>query len=360
MAEVTSEEAKTIHRLLEVSFITEEKTRQHFEKNEEEPLTEDVIILDEFSMVDTILFSHILKAISEGTRIILVGDANQLPSVGAGSVLKDIIESEKIDMCQLEKIYRQKEQSSIAINAYNINQGVDPDFKDNKDFFIVKRNNSLVVLEEIINLIEKRIPTFKECKALEDIQVLTPMKKGVLGSINLNEKLQERLNKEDEFKMEIKHKNIVFREKDKVMQIKNNYQKAWKIENDLGVKLDEGMGVFNGDQGRIDRINKEKNEIVVLFDDEKEVVYKQEDFDELIHSYAITVHKSQGSEYKIVILPILSGPPMLMNRNLLYTAVTRAKEMLIIAGSQSAVNTMVANDKEQIRYSGLSKMLLKY
>ena len=355
MTETTGIEAKTIHRMLGVAYADDDNGRQKFDKNETEPIEADVIIIDEVSMVDMQLFNNLLKAIEPGTRLILVGDANQLPSVAAGNVLKDIIKSEKIKVVRLTEIFRQARESAIITNAHKINSGEEPVMNGkNTDFFFVNAQYAPEVPGKIVELITKRLPKFTGVDSFSDMQVLTPMRKGDIGAAGLNKTLQKALNPPSDGKKEYETSSCTFREGDKVMQIKNNYNISWKIENRLGKVIDDGTGIYNGDMGIIKSINKQAETITVLFDDMRQAVYEFTALDELELAYAVTIHKSQGSEYPVVIIPIHSGPPMLMSRNLLYTAVTRAKKFVIIVGLKSSVNRMVANDREVSRYSGFA------
>ena len=358
MTETTGIEAKTIHRMLGVAYADDDNGRQKFDKNETEPIEADVIIIDEVSMVDMQLFNNLLKAIEPGTRLILVGDANQLPSVAAGNVLKDIIKSEKIKVIRLTEIFRQARESAIITNAHKINSGEEPVMNGkNTDFFFVNAQYAPKVPGKIVELITKRLPKFTGVDSFSDMQVLTPMRKGDIGAAGLNKTLQKALNPPSDGKKEYETSSCTFREGDKVMQIKNNYNISWKIENRLGKVIDDGTGIYNGDMGIIKSINKQAETITVLFDDMRQAVYEFTALDELELAYAVTIHKSQGSEYPVVIIPIHSGPPMLMSRNLLYTAVTRAKKFVIIVGLKSSVNRMVANDREVSRYSGFAYRL---
>ncbi len=354
MSEATGYEAKTIHRMLELSKLTQgEGNNFTFERNEYNPLEADVIIIDEMSMVDLGLMHALLKAISVGTRLILVGDVNQLPSVGPGNVLKDIINSHCFNVVMLTKIFRQAEGSDIIVNAHKINAGEQINL-DNKsmDFFMLKRDNSAVITAVIINLVKNKLPKYVNATSF-DIQVLTPMKKGELGVERLNKALQAALNPPSENKKEKEYNQNVFREGDKVMQIKNNYQLTWEIKNSHGITVQTGTGVFNGDSGIIKDINLFSESLLVEFDDNRLVEYSFSQLDELELAYAITVHKSQGSEYPAIVMPILDGPKLLFNRNILYTAVTRAKRCVVIVGSDSMVKFMIDNKNEQSRYSRL-------
>ena len=358
MTETTGIEAKTIHRMLGVAYADDDNGRQKFDKNETETIEADVIIIDEVSMVDMQLFNNLLKAIEPGTRLILVGDANQLLSVAAGNVLKDIIKSKKIKVVRLTEIFRQARESAIITNAHKINSGEEPVMNgNNTDFFFVNAQYAPEVPGKIVELITKRLPKFTGVDSFSDMQVLTPMRKGDIGAAGLNKTLQKALNPPSDGKKEYETSSCTFREGDKVMQIKNNYNISWKIENRLGKVIDDGTGIYNGDMGIIKSINKQAETITVLFDDMRQAVYEFTALDELELAYAVTIHKSQGSEYPVVIIPIHSGPPMLMSRNLLYTAVTRAKKFVIIVGLKSSVNRMVANDREVSRYSGFAYRL---
>lgn len=358
MTEATGREAQTIHRLLEISFLQEDSKRQSFERNEDNPIEADVIIIDETSMVDILLMNSLLHAITQGTRLILAGDADQLPSVGPGNVLKDIIKSECIKVVRLNEIFRQAGESAIVLNAHRINKGEYPVINEkDKDFFFMKRASVEDVMDTIIELVSHRLPKFINSNSKSDIQVLSPMRKSPLGINALNSLLQDKLNPADKDKAEKEFRNIIYREGDKVMQIKNNYNIVWVIRDASGNKVDEGIGIFNGDEGIITNVNTTDLTITVTFDDGKIVEYDSSQLDELELAYAITIHKSQGSEYPVVIIPIHSGPPMLMSRNLLYTAVTRAKKLVVIVGLQDTVNRMVDNNREINRYSSLNYRL---
>lgn len=354
MSETTGYEAQTIHRLLEITGAPKEAdSAYHFERNEENPLEADAIIIDEMSMVDIHLIHALLKAVTIGTRLILVGDVNQLPSVGPGNVLKDIIGSHHFNVVMLTKIFRQASESDIIINAHKINAG-EPIALDNKskDFFFLQRNDVRVIIGVMITLISKKLPGYVNATPF-DIQVLTPMRKGELGVERLNQVLQQYLNPSSRDKKEKEFSQGVFREGDKVMQIKNNYQIPWVIKSKYSTTVETGMGVFNGDAGIIKEINLFAENLTVEFDEGRLVEYSFTNVDELELAYAITIHKSQGSEYPAVIMPILSGPGMLFNRNLLYTAVTRAKACVAIVGSRDMVWHMIDNEIEQRRYSSL-------
>ncbi len=356
MTEATGFEAKTIHRLLELNgdmSDDRQASAAHFEKNELNPLEADVVIIDEMSMVDIHLFQALLKATAPGTRLVMVGDRNQLPSVGPGQVLKDLMESGCIAMVVLSKIFRQAGESDIVVNAHRINEGKQIKL-DNKsmDFFFLERDNVNVIYKHMIQLITGKLPTYVHA-GMFDIQVLTPMRKGALGVETLNGILQQYLNPPAPEKLELVHGDNVFRLGDKVMQIKNNYQLEWEILSKYGIAVDSGQGVFNGDVGIIKEINETAKTVVVEYDDLRRVSYPLNGLDEIELAYAITIHKSQGSEYPAVIMPLLSGPKMLLNRNLLYTGVTRAKSCVTILGSKDTVSQMIENENEQKRYTGL-------
>lgn len=353
MSESTGREAKTIHRLLEMGVSDEEGEKTTFLKGDGEPLEGDVIILDEASMIDVNLMNSLLKAIKLGTRLIIVGDVDQLPSVGAGNVLNDLINSEFIKVVRLREIFRQGAESLITVNAHRINNGEMPHLnKKGNDFYFIRSENSEDILNTIIDLVNRRLPKFnKDWDKLRDIQVLTPMRKGVLGVENMNEKIQEVLNPKENYKKEKKVRETTFREGDKVMQTKNNYSLKWTRVSGEGEE--EGVGVFNGDMGFIQTINEEEKTVVVIFDDERRVKYDYVYVDELELAYSITIHKSQGSEFKVVIIPAFMGSPLLMNKNLLYTGITRAKKLVVVVGMPKALNYMVKNTKSMERYSAL-------
>ena len=359
MTEATGFEAKTIHRLLELnSALSDDDTRRaSFERNQENPLEADVVIIDEMSMVDIQLFQALLKAILPGTRLILVGDVDQLPSVGPGQVLRDLMNSEAFPMVTLEKIFRQAGESDIVVNAHRINKG-EQIALDNKsrDFFLLERNDVNVIYKHMIQLIREMLPKYVNATPF-DIQVLTPMRKGSLGCETLNGILQRYLNPADPHKKEHSYGNTVFREGDKVMQIKNNYQLEWEIVGRYNIPIDKGMGVFNGDMGRVLEINETMSTLLVEFDDGRRVNYPFSGLEELELSYAITIHKSQGSEYPAVILPLLGGPRMLFNRNLLYTGITRARNCVTILGSSETVRNMIDNVSENRRYTALESRI---
>lgn len=360
MTETTGHEAQTIHRMLEFNSgvgENQERAYMQFERNDENPLEADVIIVDEVSMVDIYILHSLLKAISVGTRLILVGDVNQLPSVGPGNVLKDIIKSNCFAVVQLTKIFRQAAESDIIVNAHKINKG-EAIVMDNKsrDFFMLQRDQVNAIISVVIQLVRDKMPKYVDAN-VNDIQVLTPMRKGELGVERLNHILQEYLNPKAKNKKEKTFQNKIFREGDKVMQIKNNYQLEWEIRSKYGIVQESGTGVFNGDCGIIKEINTFAEELTVEYEEGKMVAYTFSILDELEHAYAITIHKSQGSEYPAVVMPILSGPRMLFNRNLLYTAVTRAKKCVTIVGSANMVHRMIENVNEQKRCTSLDLRL---
>ena len=363
MTEATGYEAQTIHRLLELNGIPDDDRESqgiHFDRNAENPLDTDVIIIDEMSMVDIFLIHSLLLAVTAGTRIILVGDENQLPSVGPGNVLRDIIRSRVFPVVELTKIFRQASHSDIVVNAHKIHNG-EPISLDNKsrDFFFLKRDNADIIIRVVIALIQEKLPRYVDAKPF-DIQVLTPMRKGLLGVERLNQVLQYYLNPPDEKKKEKELGERLFREGDKVMQIKNNYQMEWEVRGKYGIPVEEGIGVFNGDMGILKSINEFAETAEVEFEDGRYAEYSFKQLEELELAYAITIHKSQGSEYPAVILPILSGPRMLMNRNLLYTAVTRARKCVTVVGSEETFREMIRNEKQQKRYSSLDVRIQEF
>lgn len=361
MTEATGYEAQTIHRLLEVNVNPEEKDSEGgFMRNRQNPLEADVIIIDEMSMVDLPLMHALLSAVVPGTRLILVGDVDQLPSVGPGSVLKDIIQSDCFPVVTLTRIFRQAGESDIVVNAHKINAG-EPVVLNNKsrDFFFLRRNDADTIIGVAILLIQKKLPQYVGAQPGE-IQVMTPSRKGLLGVERLNTILQHYLNPEEPGKTEQEINGRLFREGDKVMQIKNNYQLEWEVRTKYGLTVDKGTGVFNGDMGVITEINQYKETIEVEFDESRKVKYGFDMTEELELAYAITVHKSQGSEYPAVILPLLPGPKLLYNRNLLYTAVTRAKKCLMIIGSDTVFQEMIQNKNEQERYTSLSERIQEF
>lgn len=360
MTETTGYEARTIHRMLELSGgVDGNEGRMAFERNEGNPLETDVIIIDEMSMVDISLMHSLLRAIAVGTRVIFVGDVNQLPSVGPGNVLRDMIASNTFPVVRLTKIFRQASESDIIVNAHKINAGsqIKLDNKS-KDFFLLQRNDVNIITGVVIALVRDKMPKYVKATAF-DVQVLTPMRKGELGVERLNQVLQQYLNPPSQEKKEKECAQGIFREGDKVMQIKNNYQITWEKKSRYGITVDSGTGVFNGDAGIIREINAFAEQVTVEFEDGHIVEYPFGQLDELELAYAITIHKSQGSEYPAVVMPLLSGPRMLFNRNLLYTAVTRAKNCVTIVGSENTVQTMIDNESEQKRYSGLNERIVE-
>ena len=350
MTETTGEEAKTLHRLLALGKTSDDDP---LAINYETPkLDQDVVIVDEVSMIDTILMHFLLKSLKDKTRLILIGDVDQLASVGAGNVLKDLIQSDFVPVAKLSKIYRQAQESQIIINAHKINQGekIDLSTRD-KDFFFI---NGVDILKQVSELVSKRLSKYGNYDSLRDIQVLTPTKKGESGTKFLNKELQNVLNPSSNRKNEKEFGSVVYREGDKVMQIKNNYDLYWESLDGKNY----GSGIYNGDLGIISHISDDG--IEVIFDEDKKVLYDSNSFEELEHAYAITVHKSQGSEFPVVVMPIIQGPPMLYTRNLLYTGVTRAKELLVIVGDSRVVNAMIANNHTKKRNTGLPYKLSKY
>ena len=360
MTEATGYEAQTIHRLLELSGMPEEDREGqpiHFERNAENPLETDVIIIDEMSMVDIHLIHSLLMAVTAGTRLILVGDENQLPSVGPGNVLRDIIRSGQFPVVELKKIFRQASESDIVVNAHKINKGEQVEINNkSRDFFFLKRYDADIIIRVVIALIQEKLPKYVEAKPFE-IQVLTPMRKGLLGVERLNQILQRYLNPPDASKKEKEIGQGLFREGDKVMQVRNNYQLEWEIRGRYGIPIEKGVGVFNGDTGIIKTINEFAETAEVEFEDGRWAEYSFKQLDELELAYAVTIHKSQGSEYPAVIIPLLSGPRMLMNRNLLYTAVTRARKCVTVVGSEETFRDMIRNEKQQRRYSSLDQRI---
>lgn len=349
MTEATGREAKTIHRLLEMGISQEDD--MVFSKDEAQPLECDVVIVDEASMIDIMLMNNLLKAISVGTRLIIVGDVDQLPSVGPGNVLRDLIDSRCVKVVRLKDIFRQAKESMIIINAHKINSGEMPILnRKNTDFYFMTCEEQAKIQDTLIDLINSRLPTFnKDWNKLQHIQILSPMRKGTLGVANLNKRLQKILNPESKDKKEKIFKDTIYRVGDKVMQTKNNYMLKWTRIAGEGEK--EGLGIFNGDVGYIETVDDEEGTISVVFDDDKRVEYENIYLDELDLAYAVTIHKSQGSEFPVVIMPVFMGPPLLMNRNLFYTGITRAKEMVVLVGSLKAVKFMISNNRSFERYS---------
>lgn len=357
MEEATGKEAKTIHRLLEYQFNGE---YMEFNRNSENPLEQDMIILDEMSMVDTTLFADLLKAVKDDVRIIMLGDINQIPPVGAGNVLEDLIRSKEFAIVELDTIFRQKEDSFIISNAHLINNGYMPICnKGNSDFFYIKSENEINTVNTIKELVTKRLPNYYGIDSLKDIQVLAPMKRGVSGIDNLNYEIQNSINPPDFSKGEIVHRNNVFRLGDKVMQTKNNYQVQWKAYTEDRIVFDTGEGVYNGDIGFITEVDTFENTLVVSFD-EKEVEYNEDNLDELTLAYAITIHKSQGSEFPAVIIPLHYAPDILANRNLIYTGVTRARQLVVLVGKAARLDRMIKNDYITKRYTSLSEKVREF
>ena len=354
ITETSGHYASTIHRLLEYYYSEGEDTMR-FGKNSEDRLDYDAVIVDEASMIDLLLMQGLTDAVKPGTRLILVGDYDQLPSVGAGNVLRDIIESEYVHTVILKKIFRQAEESMIVVNAHRINSGEYPQVNSrDKDFFFMERPTERTMVSLILELVTKRLAAYYDgIVPVRDIQVLTPVRKGTLGCVSLNRELQEALNPPREDLTEKKFGERLFRENDKVMQIRNNYQMGWKKRRDFS----EGQGVFNGDVGFIERIDKELNQMTVIFDEDKYVTYDFSQLDELELAYAVTVHKSQGSEFPIVVMPVSQFPPVLATRNLLYTAVTRGKQVVVLVGSENRMHAMIDNNRIKMRYSGLKYRL---
>ncbi|WP_297438009.1 ATP-dependent RecD-like DNA helicase [uncultured Clostridium sp.] len=352
MSESTGREAKTIHRLLDM-VVADNEEEKVFQKIDSEPIDTDVIIVDEASMIDVSLMNNLLKSIKVGTRLIIVGDIDQLPSVGAGNVLSDLIDSKFTKVVRLGEIFRQGKESMIVVNAHKINKGEMPLLNEKgKDFFFVREEMQDRMVETIVDLINRRLPKFNSSwDKYKDIQILSPMKKGNVGVLNLNQRIQEALNEKKPYKQEKVYRDITFREGDKVMQIKNNYKLKWTRINGFGDN--EGEGVFNGDMGFIESIDNNAKTLAIIFDDEKRVVYDFTFLDELELAYAITIHKSQGSEFPVVIIPVYMGAPFLMNRNLLYTGITRAKKMVVVVGVPRALKSMVDNTRSSDRYSSL-------
>lgn len=359
MTEATGYEARTIHRLLEISGMPgdERSIGMHFERNEENPLDADAVIIDETSMVDIHLMQSLLKAVNPGTRLILVGDVNQLPSVGPGNVLKDVIEAGCFNVVMLTRIFRQASQSDIVVNAHKINAGESvPLGKKSNDFLFIKRDDPNMIINAMITLVQKKLPGYVGADPY-DIQIMTPMRKGALGVERLNTILQEYLNPPDKSKLEKESGGVTFRVGDKVMQIKNNYNIEWEVRNKYGIPVDKGTGIYNGDIGIIREINLFAELVTVEFDEGRMVEYSFKQMEELELAYAITIHKSQGSEYPAVVIPIFSGPKMLMTRNLIYTAVTRARACVCLVGVPEVFQAMVDNEMEQRRYSGLRERI---
>lgn len=357
MTETTGRESKTIHRLLEFSYLEDDMA---FSRDEDSPIEADAIIIDEASMIDILLMNSLLKAIHPGTRLILVGDIDQLPSVGPGNVLRDIIDSESIEVVMLDEIFRQAEESMIIVNSHRINKGQNPILNQkDKDFYFISKRNTRETLETIVNLNKERLPNFYKVDPIFDIQVLTPTKRGDVGINSLNKHLQRALNPKSKERAEKQIGDEIFRVGDKVMQIKNNYNIEWKITKN-NMELDQGQGIFNGDFGYISHIDKEAQILEVLFDEEKKVRYDFNQLDELKLAYATTVHKAQGSEFPVVIMPIHWGPPMLLTRNLIYTAITRARQLVVLVGEEKYLYMMIKNNRIAKRYSALDKKIRNF
>ena len=352
MSETTGEEAKTIHRLLEMGYSTDDELV--FFKNEDEPIKADTIIVDEASMIDIMLMSNLLNAVKPGCRLIIVGDSDQLPSVGAGNVLMDIINSGVIKTVRLDEIFRQAKESMIVVNAHKINGGEAPVLnRKGKDFFFLNATTQEDIVNTVIGLVEKRLPNYYGVDGLKDIQILSPMRKGEIGVNSMNIILQRYLNEPSERKTEAEFNKRTFRVGDKVMQIKNNYSKSWKTEDES----ESGEGIYNGDIGYIHYIDKKEKIIYVAFDGSKIAEYRYDEMDEIEHSFCTTIHKSQGSEFPVVIIPVGWAPPMLLSRNLLYTAITRAKNLVVLVGEPRYMYQMIKNNRVNERYSGLSEKL---
>ncbi|MBQ8827817.1 MAG: ATP-dependent RecD-like DNA helicase [Clostridia bacterium] len=361
MANACGKDAKTIHRLLEMDYSindgedgsVRDNRAVSFKKNEKSPLEADAVIIDEVSMVDTVLMYHLLRAIKRKTRLILVGDRDQLPSVGPGKVLRDLIETESYKAITLDEIYRQESDSLIAVNAHKINTGFMPDFNvADKDFFLIRTQNPTACAETVKKLCSVRLPKAYGINPMTDIQVIIPTKKGVCGVVNINKELQSCLNPPSDIKAEATLHGVVFREGDRVMQIKNNYETEWEDLYDPSVK---GSGIFNGEMGILTRLDVKNREASVVFDDNRLVVYDFAHMTDVEHCYAVTVHKSQGSEFDYCVIPVIEGAPMLMTRNLLYTAITRAKKMVVLVGTEKCIKSMIDNNSEVFRYTGLGK-----
>lgn len=369
MTESTGWPAQTIHRLLEISGVVDDSAQNqedrgmHFTRNADNPLECDAIIVDEMSMVDSYIFYALLQAIPYGTRLIMVGDVNQLPSVGAGNVLRDIIRSDVFPVTTLNHIFRQEDGSDIVFNAHKIYRGEHITMSNkSKDFFFIVKRTAAQIVEEVQTLTMKNLPNYYGFTS-QEIQVLCPTRKYEVGVENMNRRLQDKLNPKSSAKTEHSRGDVIFRKGDKVMQIKNNYQMEWKIYgisktgNGKGYVIDEGIGVFNGDMGVITDISDFDEELTVLFDDGRECVYGFRELDQIEHAFAVTIHKSQGSEYPAVVIPLLGGNRKLMNRNLIYTAITRARQLVVIVGDVGLVNQMIDNTEEQKRYTSLTQRL---
>ena len=359
MSEATGYEAKTLHRLLEAQAVLDDSEKTRFLRNENNLLEADVYIIDEMSMVDVFLFAAFLKAVPIGSRIILVGDMNQLPSVGPGNIFRDLLSCGYFKLKALEKIHRQSENSRIIVNAHSVNKGICPPLDKNaesNDFFFLKRDDRKAIMRDIIELVKNRIPAKFETDTSE-IQVLCPSRKGELGVESLNRIMQKYLNPEDEKKSEIFRGENIFRIGDKVMQTKNNYDLEWVVRGFNDIIIERGNGVYNGDIGKVIKVNEFEKSITVLFDEVREAVYTRDEMDELELAYAITIHKSQGSEYPAIVIPILDTPRQLLSRNLFYTAITRATRCVMILGDDEKIKEMVQNDLERRRYTDFRERL---
>lgn len=355
ITETTGHEAKTIHRLLEYEY-SENDDFPSFSKDEANPLEVDAIIVDESSMIDILLMNSLLMAIQPGTRLILVGDADQLPSVGPGNVLKDIIESNAVKVVSLERIYRQSEESMISVNAFEINQGNMPDINNDSDFLFLNKNDGDKLLRDILKIVTENLPIAKGFDSFQDIQVISPMKNGKVGVISLNRELQAVLNPPQAGRAQREFGMVIYREGDKVMQIKNNYRLKWEDTT----SYEQGEGIYNGDIGILEEIDERQKTFTILFNDGKRVVYDFDQMDEITHAYAMTVHKSQGSEFPVVVMPIVGGPPLFLNRKLLYTAVTRAKKMLVLMGNQYVFRQMIKSAESQDRQTAFCERIISY
>ena len=356
MSETSGRDAKTIHRLLEIGF-SSGPNNFVFLKNEANPLDADVIILDESSMIDLVMMDSLLKAIQIGTKLIIVGDSDQLPAVGAGNVLKDIILSNIVKTVKLDEIFRQAQESMIVVNAHNINNGKNLILNmQDKDFFFMENYTPKDTIEDIVNLLKERLPNYYNVDSSKDIQVLTTMRKGELGVNRLNKKLQKHLNPPHKYKQEEDFKFRTLREEDKVMQVKNSYNRPWTDE----INRKTGEGIYNGEIGYITHIDKSNKIVYVTFDETKVTAYKYSELDEIEHSYCTTIHKSQGSEFPVVVIPLSWAPDSLLNRNLLYTAVTRAKQLVVLVGEFQYLEKMMSNTNVNSRYSDLKNKLIEY
>lgn len=359
MKEATGYEAKTLHRLLEAGVVSDDRNKTRFARNEANQLDADVYIVDEMSMVDVFLFSAFLKAVPVGSRVIFVGDMNQLPSVGPGNIFRDLIGSGYFATSTLEKIHRQSEDSKIIVNAHLVNKGKVPPLdknSENKDFFFLERSDRRILIRDTVDLLMNRIPAKFGADPF-DIQILSPSRKGELGVEALNRTLQECINPKDPRKQEVVRGDTIYRVGDKVMQIKNNYDIPWTIRGKNGIPLEEGTGVFNGDIGRIIGVNAFEKSVTVLYDDSKEVTYVRDETEEIETAYVTTIHKAQGSEFPAIIMVLLDTPRQLLSRNLLYTGITRATKCVMILGSEQKVREMVENDSEKRRFTDFTERL---